>query len=158
MLHGMCGEGTNAPCMTGGKCCKHFPKSFSEETVMPDCGRSPTYRRPKNGRFADVKQGRKEHNFFNDRVVPFNAWLLRKYRCHINIEIVATSNVPKYLFMYITNVDMGISHSHPGPANPMLPAHGLPVWPAAEPPQLAGRRLQPCPSLQQRVRSRAVCH
>ena len=114
MLHGMCGEGTNAPCMAGGKCCKHFPKAFSEETVMPESGRSPTYRRSHNGRFANVKRGRLHHKFYNSRVVPFNAWLLRKYRCHINVEIVASSNVPKYLFMYITKVDMGNTKAGPG--------------------------------------------
>ena len=38
---------------------------------------------------------------FNDLVVPYNAALLLKYNCHINVEVVSTIKAVKYLFKYI---------------------------------------------------------
>ncbi len=102
MLHGMCGPGTNAPCMTGKKCCKNFPKRFCDETTLSETGGSPIYKRPDNGRIVKVKQRGIEYSFDSRRVVPHNAYLLVKFECHINVEIVASSNVAKYLYMYIT--------------------------------------------------------
>ena len=34
-------------------------------------------------------------------VVPYNPYLLKKYRCHINVEVAATVNLMAYLYKYI---------------------------------------------------------
>ena len=34
-------------------------------------------------------------------VVPYNAALLLKYNCHINVEVVSTMKAVKYLYKYI---------------------------------------------------------
>ena len=34
-------------------------------------------------------------------VVPYNPYLLKKYQCHINVEVVATFNLMAYLYKYI---------------------------------------------------------
>ena len=45
MLHGPC---TPQRCLENGRCKKHFPKSFCEQTRMNDDG-YPEYARPDNG-------------------------------------------------------------------------------------------------------------
>ncbi|GJU93725.1 replication protein A 70 kDa DNA-binding subunit C-like protein [Tanacetum coccineum] len=48
MLHGPCGKDARyAPCTNEGKCSKHFPESFLEETVLDEDG-YPSYRRREN--------------------------------------------------------------------------------------------------------------
>ncbi|XP_021991571.1 uncharacterized protein LOC110888349 [Helianthus annuus] len=45
MLHGPCGNNApSAPCTTDGKCLKHFPKAFYQETTIDEDG-YPVYRR-----------------------------------------------------------------------------------------------------------------
>ena len=34
-------------------------------------------------------------------VVPYNAWLLKKYHCHVNVEVAAGVSVVAYLFKYV---------------------------------------------------------
>ncbi|MFN7880106.1 MAG: helitron helicase-like domain-containing protein, partial [Sphingobacteriia bacterium] len=46
MHHGPCGDlRPQASCMVDGKCCRHYPKSFSEETVWESSMNQPIYRR-----------------------------------------------------------------------------------------------------------------
>jgi hypothetical protein len=46
MCHGPCGVlNPRASCMIDGKCCKHYPKDFSQETIWDDTMDHPTYRR-----------------------------------------------------------------------------------------------------------------
>ena len=45
-----------------------------------------------------VFRGRK---FTNAHVVPYNPYLSRKYNTHINVEVVVTVKVIKYLYAYI---------------------------------------------------------
>ncbi|CAH9123138.1 unnamed protein product, partial [Cuscuta epithymum] len=50
MMHGPCGPSrTNSPCMSNGRCTKHFPKKYNEETTIDDEG-YPIYRRRDDGR------------------------------------------------------------------------------------------------------------
>ena len=51
--------------------------------------------RPDNGRKCD-KTG-----LDNRRVVPHNPYLLLKYQCHINVEVVASIAAIKYLYKYV---------------------------------------------------------
>ena len=40
-------------------------------------------------------------------MVPYNPYLLKKYRCQINVEVAATVNLMAYLYKYIYK-----SHDH----------------------------------------------
>ncbi|GJT72009.1 DNA helicase PIF1, ATP-dependent [Tanacetum coccineum] len=97
MLHGPCGKDAKyAPCTTEGKCLKHYPKVFLEETVIDEDG-YPIYRRRNNK--VTAKKGKFTYN--NQHVVPYNRYLLLKYQAHINVEWCNRSNETKYLFKYL---------------------------------------------------------
>ncbi|XP_055960513.1 uncharacterized protein LOC130015063 [Mercurialis annua] len=97
MMHGPCGNGNEkSPCMVEGKCSKHFPKKFTEETSIDDEG-FPVYRRRNNGVFVE-KMGIRMDNSF---VVPYNRDCIVKFQGHINVEWCNRSRSIKYLFKYI---------------------------------------------------------
>ena len=97
MVHGPCGlQNLSSPCMENNLCSKGFPKDFATETVA-NLGGYPRYKRRDNGRSAKV--GTKTIN--NQWIVPYNAFLLLKYNCHINVEVCATVKSVKYLFKYV---------------------------------------------------------
>ena len=110
MVHGPCGEDFPAsPCMgrrteTGPLVCqKRFPKEFSPVTVIPE-DRYPQYRRRDNGNTFTVRRPPVTGRMFtydNRWVVPYNLYLLRKYRSHINVEVCATIYAVKYIHKYI---------------------------------------------------------
>ncbi|VDN19339.1 unnamed protein product [Cylicostephanus goldi] len=80
-------------------CDKHFPKPFREYTELTDDG-YPLYRRRDNGRTAPV--GRTKMNYVsNADVIPYNAYLLRKYMCHVNVECCCSITAFKYIYKYI---------------------------------------------------------
>ena len=96
MFHGPCGDAKpDAPCMVEGMCSKNFPREFAECTSRPEDG-YPVYRRRENGRGFE----RNGHWFDNRRVVAYNPYLLQKYRCHLNVEIVNTIKSIKYMYKY----------------------------------------------------------
>lgn len=41
---------------------------------------------------------RNGRQFANDRVVPYNKGLLMRFQCHLNVEVVASSLSPRYLY------------------------------------------------------------
>ncbi|KAK9740538.1 hypothetical protein RND81_03G042900 [Saponaria officinalis] len=97
MMHGPCGmSNKQSPCMVDGKCSKHFPKKFTNNTTI-DSGGYP------NGSFLD-----------NRHVVPYNPYLLLRYRAHINIEWCNQTRSVKYLFKYVNKendrVTAAVSH------------------------------------------------
>ena len=96
-LHGPCGMANmDSPCMHNNECSKKYPKQFSESTsINEDC--FPTYQRPHNLR--TIK--RKDFQFDNRWVVPYNPYLTQKYDCHINVESCASLNSIKYIYKYI---------------------------------------------------------
>lgn len=106
MLHGPCGTANpNCPCMVNGICSKNFPKTFHQETHLPHNGHGyPEYRRPNDGPTID-----KNGFVFDSRwVVPYNPWVLLKYKCHINVEFVGSFHTIKYLYKYVhKGVDVG---------------------------------------------------
>ena len=89
MLHPQCDVDHNYGCRRDkdGSLCdceRRFPKQMSRETtIIPDG--YPLYRR--RGRFtATLPSGRMVTDQW---VVPHNVYLLKKYRCHCNVEVCA---------------------------------------------------------------------
>ena len=98
LVHGPCGPlAGNKPCMNEhGMCSKGFPKDFAEETVLPQ-DQYPVYRRRDNGRCVE-----KSCMVLDNRwVVPYNPYLARKYRAHINVHVCTSLRAVKYLYKYI---------------------------------------------------------
>lgn len=100
MIHGPCGpQRPESVCMKdvdGTWCCKKFfPKPFCAETQVIN-GTYPQYRRRDLGHTVNV------HNIdvSSQFVVPYNAYLLRKYQAHINVEVSCTFSSVKYLYKY----------------------------------------------------------
>lgn len=53
------------------------------------------------GRQVEIQKGDKSYLISNANVVPYNAKLLLKYDCHINVEICSTIRSVKYLYKYV---------------------------------------------------------
>ena len=104
MLHRECGaRNPNADCMHDGNCRSGFPKEFTEETYFTENDDlHPHYRRrppsDENPHFREMLKGREVDNRW---VVPFNPYLTKKFKCHINVEICTSVKACKYLFKYI---------------------------------------------------------
>jgi hypothetical protein len=92
MMHGPCDD----RCLKNGKCSKNFPKDFVAETELNAKG-YPSYKRPDNGRQVNVKGQLLDNRY----VVPHNPDLLKRYRCHINVEKCSDIEAVKYLYKYI---------------------------------------------------------
>lgn len=93
MIHGPCGDW----CLIDGKCSKHYPKGFLEETRM-DEDAYPYYRRRNTGKTYE-----RPGNYIvdNRNVVPYCPILSIIFNCHINVEIVSSIKSVKYLYKYI---------------------------------------------------------
>ena len=97
MIHGPCGALNNScPCLKERKCSKKFPKGFSNKTRLNVNG-YPSYCRPDNGRTVRVRN----LNLDNRWVVPYNAFLSKKFNAHINLEACISIKSVKYLYKYI---------------------------------------------------------
>ncbi|XP_077228508.1 uncharacterized protein LOC143861463 [Tasmannia lanceolata] len=82
--------------MVDGHCKFHYPWSFSETTTQAEDGYT-TYGRRCNGRQVHIR-----NRYLDNRwVVPYNPYLLRRYNCHINVEICSSIKAVKYLYKYI---------------------------------------------------------
>ncbi|CAH9124107.1 unnamed protein product [Cuscuta epithymum] len=103
MLHGPCGTiNPQCPCMvvargSGSPTCRNkFPRNYSAVTEFHEnC--FPAYRRRESGITVIVRK----HSLDNRWVVPYNAQLLRKYDCHINVEVCASVKSVKYIYKYV---------------------------------------------------------
>ena len=82
IMHGPCGSTKlKSPCMVNGKCTKHFPKRFYEETIIDEEG-FPIYTRINDGKTIE-KNGILLNNLY---VVPYNVDILVKYQSHLSVE------------------------------------------------------------------------
>ena len=89
MLHPQCDVNTHHGCRRGkdGMLCdceRRFPKQMSRETIIIPDG-YPLYRR--RGTFQVTLPGGRVVT--DQWVVPHNPYLLKKYRCHVNLEACA---------------------------------------------------------------------
>lgn len=106
MVHNDCAsEPDRAACTKDGKCKSFFPKPFSARTLLADEHGRISYRRrsPEEGgnSVTIVSRRGKSRVVTNRFVVPYNAYLLLKFNCHLNVEICADLWSPKYLFKYV---------------------------------------------------------
>ena len=98
MVHGPCGLlAANKPCMNAqGVCSKGFPHDFADETALPQ-DQYPVYRRRDTGRCVE-KNGMALDNRW---VVPYNPYLVRRFKGHINVHVCTSIRAVKYLYKYI---------------------------------------------------------
>ncbi|XP_016185397.1 uncharacterized protein LOC107627031 [Arachis ipaensis] len=97
MVHGPCGVlNTSSPCMVNGKCSKFYPMVFRQKTAIDSAG-FPKYKRSDNGRSTRKRNVDVDNRF----IVSYNATLLLKYGCHINVEYTCQTSAIKYLFKYV---------------------------------------------------------
>ncbi|OSX79796.1 hypothetical protein BU14_0071s0050 [Porphyra umbilicalis] len=90
--------------MVHGPCGSHnFPKDLaSATTATEDC--YPNYRRrsPQDGgESVAFTRGNRASQIDNSWIVPYSPLLLEKFDCHINLEIVSSVAVVKYICKYI---------------------------------------------------------
>jgi hypothetical protein len=97
MIHGPCLNTANSPCCINGICSRKYPKEYSERTHL-DLNEQVVYKRCANtGHEYFDRSGR---HVTNQWVVPFNGYLLLRFQCHINVELVHSLDSIKYLFKY----------------------------------------------------------
>jgi len=58
-------------------------------------------RRRDTGKKFKIGRGDSEQEVDNRWVVPYCPWLLWKYRCHINVESIASIKAIKYIYKYV---------------------------------------------------------
>jgi hypothetical protein len=75
------------------QCSKFLPKDVCNESSFDPEGVYPHYRRP---HMEPTPEG--HTNYW---VVPYNPWLLKKYRTHLNVEICASIKSVFCLFKYV---------------------------------------------------------
>ena len=104
-IHGPCGRiNPNCPCMENKVCTKHYPKQYCKSSLEGDNGIAEYRRRSPedNGESAESNLRKKKINLTNRNVVPYNAALLMKYKCHLNLEIASgKGRMVKYLYKYL---------------------------------------------------------
>jgi hypothetical protein len=99
MVHKPCSAENNnpkAPCLQNGKCSKNFPKPFRDQTTISEDAYASTRRRD-TGQTHQVR-GKQVDNRW---VVTYCAYLIWKYRCHINLESIASIKAIKYIYKYV---------------------------------------------------------
>ena len=106
MIHGPCGkDNPQSPCMSKGECSKMYPRDFNVQTRIGDDSYPRYRRRPpeQNGHTGHiyVTSAKKNMEIDNRYVVPYNIWLLLRYKSHINVEYCASIKAVKYLYKYI---------------------------------------------------------
>ena len=113
MVHGPCGiRNPNSPSMIKDangvkKCSKNFPKRFTEQTILPEDG-YPQYKRTQLANpdtlysIPDpVLRGSNRLQIDNTWIVPYNPYLSKKFKAHINVECCQSVKAIKYINKYV---------------------------------------------------------
>jgi hypothetical protein len=101
MVHKPCGaQNPHSSCMVNGTCSKSFPKPFREETTVTEDSYARTRRR-RTQQSHQVKIGHQYVDVDNQWVACYSPYLLWKYRCHINVESIASVKAIKYIYKYV---------------------------------------------------------
>lgn len=79
--------------MVNDACQRKFPNNYRDQTLLNLNG-YPVYRRRNTG--VTVQVGC--NSVDNGNVVPYNAYLLKKYRAHIDVEISLSVKSIEYIF------------------------------------------------------------
>lgn len=94
MMYGPCGDlNSNCPCTKSKGYCKfNYLKEFANYTSK---GKNSylIYRRRNTRKRVKIRK----HFLDNSWVVPYNPYLLRKFDCHINVEVCFDIKVVKYI-------------------------------------------------------------
>ena len=102
MVHNDCSgtRGCTCPCWdaTKKRCAGNFPFAYQDASTIGDERQKAKLRRRQGDMWTADTNGRRVTNQW---VVPYNAALLMKFQCHLNIEIVTASYAIKYLFKYL---------------------------------------------------------
>ncbi|EGT59074.1 hypothetical protein CAEBREN_28384 [Caenorhabditis brenneri] len=104
MVHRPCNTISESYCRIGAKphwnqCNKGFPKKLTDVTILTD-NQYPDYKRNNQNFFEFFDRG-VFYRAGSEWVVSLNKYLLMKYGCHINVEIVSSIKMMKYMFKYI---------------------------------------------------------
>ena len=109
MVHRPCeGHNVDSVCMQNNRktgktyCNTHYPQPFRTTAGVDDKSGRAEYRRTDNGDNPTIRQ-RVEGEWRdipirNQRIVPYNAYLLLKYNCHICVDVVTAASCVKHLF------------------------------------------------------------
>ena len=99
------------------RCTKKYPRDFASETQTGENG-YPLYRRrspDQGGNTAELSPGRTVDNRW---IVPYNPFLLRTFKCHINVEISNSVKSVKYICKYVhKGQDMAVFGVRPQDTN-----------------------------------------
>ena len=94
MIHRPCGNhNPNALCIMNGECSKGFSKPLREETSVTEDSYACT-RRCNTGQTYRVG----DYNVDNKQVVCYLPYLIQKYRCYINVKLIASVKAVKYIY------------------------------------------------------------
>ncbi|XP_075079941.1 uncharacterized protein LOC142165244 [Nicotiana tabacum] len=97
MIHGPFGYLNPSNSCMKRDCCKFkYPKELAEQTTKEKKS-YPIYKRRQIETPVEVRG----YNIDNSWVVPYNPFLIKKFNCHINVEICSDIKVVKYLYKYI---------------------------------------------------------
>ena len=102
MVHNDCSgpEGRKCPCWDDVKkqCGGNFPFEYAQQTTVGTERTRVSLRRRHGPAWTATINGRR---ITNQWVVPYNAALLLKYECHLNVEVVTAAHAIKYLYKYL---------------------------------------------------------
>ncbi|CAH1115850.1 unnamed protein product [Psylliodes chrysocephalus] len=108
-IHTPCGRlNPDALCMQDNKCKKYYPKAYKKHTTLhAGNNKRPEYKRPNDGRTIYLKEYLQHTP--NRRILPYNPYLLAKFHSHINVRVVGSLYIMKYLHKYINKKDDAIT-------------------------------------------------